>query len=673
MFKQLSTVAAVLLAFVCAEPAASQSGAPNGEWPTYGGDLFSTKYAPLDQIGADNFAELEVAWRWQSADAWLSLSHENGELYAPADTVFAELQKENPERWRNRQAPRLAGLKATPLMVDGVLYVITALYQAAAIDAVTGETLWVFNPKSYETGTPTMSIYWNHRGAAYWSDGDDARIYWGTGDAYLYSVDAKTGIPIEQFGTHGRIDLMEQLPRANRDERDYLNALLYSCASPPLVVGNTIVSGGSVADRRVMKEAVPGWVQAFDVRTGEPKWTFRTVPQEGDFGVETWENDSWTYSGNTNVWTQMSADPELGYVYLPTGTPTNDFYGGHRLGDNLFAESVVCLDAETGERVWHFQTVHHGLWDYDNPAAPNLMDITVDGQPRKAVAQVTKQGFIFTFDRVTGDPIWPIEERGVPTHTDMPGERPSPTQPFPTKPRPIEYQGVSEDDLIDFTPELRQEALEILKDYTIGPLYTPPQMKQTILRPGLGGGPNWTGAAFDPETGWLYVPSQADYSVVAFYSPEDEGIGTLKFTHGARGGRAQGPRSLPLFKPPYSRIVAIDMNCGEVVWDRPNGPGNAVRNHPDLKDLNLPEVGDDFRGAPLLTKTLLIIGRNPREGEPHLAAVDKRTGETLATVPLPGRPLGAPMTYVVNDRQYVALTVGTPVPEVVALTLPESD
>lgn len=672
MIRQFPIRFAVFCSFLVSVAVYAQSGAIDGEWHSYGGDLFSTKYAPLDQITADNFSELETAWRWQSVDTTLTMETPTGSLTRPADAIFDLLQAENPDRWRGGRPPRLAGLKATPLMVDGVLYVVTALYQAAAIDAKTGETLWVFDPKSYVTGTPTMSIFWSHRGCAYWSDSDDARILWGTGDAYLYCVDANTGKPIEDFGVSGRVDLMTQLPRADRDARDYLNALLYSCASPPLVVGDTVVAGGSVADRRVTKEAVPGWVQAFDVRTGEPKWTFRTVPQEGDFGLETWEDDSWTYTGNTNVWTQMSADPERGYVYLPTGTPTNDFYGGHRLGDNLFAESIVCVDAETGERVWHFQTVHHGLWDYDNPAAPNLMDLTIGGETVPALAQISKQGFVFTFNRETGEPIWPIEERAVPTDTDMPGERPSPTQPFPTKPRAIEYQGVSKDDLIDFTPELRAEAEAILEDYSYGPLYTPPQMKPTILRPGLGGGPNWTGAAFDPETGWLYVPSRAGYSVVHFWEPGEEVGGTLNYTHGARGGRAQGPRGLPLFKPPYSRIVAIDMNTGEVAFDVPNGPGDAVRQHEDLKDLNLPPVGDDFRGAPLLTKSLLIIGRAPDVGEPHLAAIDKRTGETVATTSIPARPLGAPMTYMLDDRQYIAVTVATNPPELIAVALPEN-
>ncbi|MCH7910911.1 MAG: PQQ-binding-like beta-propeller repeat protein, partial [Candidatus Hydrogenedentes bacterium] len=385
----------------------AQYGAKNGEWRSYGGDIGSTKYSPLDQINADNFNDLEIAWRWKSVDRFISLTGPIGEWWAKSSVLFDALQEEDPKRWRGGLAPRLASLKVTPLMVNGVLYAITPLYQAVAIDAATGETLWIFNPKSYETGTPTMSIFWQHRGPAYWTDGTEERIYWGTGDAYLIALDAKTGRPCADFGENGRLDLMDGIPRANREERDYLNALLYSCASPPLVVRDVIVTGSSIADRRVKKESPPGWVRGWDARTGALKWVFHTVPQEGEFGVDTWEDDSWKYSGNTNVWTQMSADEELGYVYLPTGTPTNDFYGGHRLGDNLFAESLICVDVETGERVWHFQTVHHGLWDYDLPAAPNLVDIEVDGKKIKAVAQITKQGFTFVFDRVTGEPVWP--------------------------------------------------------------------------------------------------------------------------------------------------------------------------------------------------------------------------------------------------------------------------
>lgn len=642
-----------------------------GEWRTYGGNLSSNKYSALEQINGDNFNNLEIAWRWKSVDSWLSKTVSNGEWWVNSEQVFNDLQDENPKRWRGGVPPRLAGLKVTPLMVNEILYVTTALYQAAAIDAKTGETLWVFNPKMYEAGTPTMSIYWQHRGPAYWTDGDEEeRIYWGTGAGWLYAVDAKTGRPCADFGENGRVDLTAQIPRANREDRDYLNAMTYSCASPPLVVDDVIVTGASIADRRVVKEAPPGWVQAFDVKTGKPKWIFKTIPEAGEFGNETWENDSWKYSGNSNVWSQMSADPELGLIYLPTGTPTNDFYGGHRLGDNLFAESIICVRADTGERVWHFQTVHHGVWDYDNPAAPNLLDITVDGKPVKAVAQISKQGFIYTFDRVTGKPIWPIEERAVDTLTDLPGERLSPTQPFPTKPAAFEYQGVTEDDVIDFTPEIKAAALEELKNYKIGPLFTPPSMKGTLMRPGLGGGANWPGAAVDPDTGMLYVPSRNGHSVVHFYTPGDDLGGNLNYTHGARGGRGQGPFRLPLFKPPYSRMTAIDMNTGIHKWMVPTGAGNSIRNHEKLEHLDLPPLGGDARGGPLLTKTVLIYAEGPRQGTPALVALDKATGNELGRVELPGSPIGVPMTYMAEGKQYIALSISGSPPEIVAIALP---
>ncbi len=671
---RLGIVCTVLLACFAGATVAFAEGYDTsaGEWPTYGGDLYSHKYSPLDQINGENFSKLQVVWRWKSADEWISKTVSGGEWWSKSTPVFDDLQKDNPNRWRGGLVPRLAGFKATPLMVGGKLYVTTALYQAAAIDAKTGETLWVFNPKSYETGTPTMSIYWNHRGAAYWTDGTDERIFWGTGDAYLWCVDAKTGRPCADFGDGGRVDIAKDVPRAERDKRDYLNALLYSCASPPLVVNNVVITGQSIADRRVVKEAPPGYVRGWDAKTGALKWTFNSVPQAGEFGNETWENGSAEYSGNSNVWTQMSADPELGLVYLPTGTPTNDFYGGHRLGDNLFAECVIAVNVETGERVWHFQTVHHGLWDYDNPAAPNLVDIVVDGKPIKAVAQVTKQGFVFAFDRATGKPIWPIEEKPVITESNIPGERPAATQPMPTKPLAFEYQGVKEDDLIDFTPELHQLALDIVKEYTIGPLFTPPMLgKATIMRPGLGGGANWTGAAVDPETGVLYVPSVAGYSVVHFFTPGADVNGNLDYTHGARGGLAQGPKGLPLFKPPYSRVTAIDMNTGEHLWWVPTGNGDNVRNHPDLKALNLPPVGGDGETGPLLTKTVLVIGLAPTEGAPTLTAYDKKTGAVLGSVELPGKPVSTPMTYLYDGKQYIALTCGGATPELVALALPE--
>ena len=339
------------------------------------------------------------------------------------------------------------------------------------------------------------------------------RVFWGTGDGWLVCVEAATGRPCGDFGAGGRVDLMEGLPHARRGERDYLNALLYSVQSPPIVVRDVVITPASIADRRITKEAVPGWIRAWDVRTGALRWVFHTVPVEGEAAAATWKDESWRYSGNTNVWTSMSADPELGYVYLPLGTATNDFYGGHRLGDNLYSESLVCLDATTGEKVWHYQVVHHGLWDYDLPAAPNLIDITVGGKKIAAVAQVTKQGFTLVFDRRTGEPVWPIEERPVPP-TTMPGDEAAPTQPWPTRPPPFEYSGVSADDLADFTPEIRKLALDAVAPFELGPIYTPPSLaieggKQgTLMRPSTAGGANWYGAAVDPESGMLYVPSR---------------------------------------------------------------------------------------------------------------------------------------------------------------------
>ena len=393
-------------------PSAAQHGATDGEWRSYGGDKGGTKYSPLDQIDADNFADLEIAWRWQSVDEYLSkTTAAGGEWWSSLSNIIKQLETETPNLYRRGHPPLISAMQAVPLMVGGVLYFNTALSQGVAVDARTGETIWVYNPKSYEEGTTTMSVTWRQRGVAYWTDGAEERIFWGTGNGYLICVEAHTGHPCANFGDGGRVDLTVGLPRADRNDRDYLNAMQYSVQSPPIVIRDVVIHGSSIADRRIMKEAVPGWVRAWDARTGEHKWDFHTVPQAGDEGVETWLNGSWEYSGNANVWSMLSGDEDLGYVYLPTGTPTNDYYGGHRLGDNLFAESLVCVDVETGQKVWHFQAVHHGLWDYDFPTHPNLLDIVVDGRPIQAIAQVSKQGFVYTFDRVTGEPVWPIEER----------------------------------------------------------------------------------------------------------------------------------------------------------------------------------------------------------------------------------------------------------------------
>jgi quinoprotein glucose dehydrogenase len=660
----------------------AQQNAPAGEWRTYGGDLGNHKYSPLTQIDKSNFSRLQVKWRWQSADAYLSRTVPGaGEVWGSARQIFEQLGQADPKRWRDAQPPSLASLKATPLMIAGRLYLNTPLSIGAAIDGKTGQTLWVYNSKSYEAGTTTMTARWNQRGVAYWTDGTEERIFWGTGDGYLIAVDAKTGVPVSSFGDRGRVDLMQGLPYAVRGSRDWLNALTYSVQSPPIVVRDTVITPASISSYNILKEQIPGWTRAWDVRTGKLKWTFHTVPRPGEFGNETWENDSWSYTGKVSGWSIYSADEELGYVYLPLNTAAPDFYGGHRPGDGLFGESLVCLDVETGRRVWHYQFVHHGLWDYDPPAAPNLLDVTINGQRVKAVAQVTKQGFVFTFDRVTGKPIWPIEERPVPS-SDVPGERASRTQPFPTKPPPFEYQGVTENDLVDFTPELRARALEAVSKFRLGPLYTPPSLivaggnQGTIGRPSSGGGANWSGAAVDPETGRLYVPSRNAMTIFSLEPPRSTQPAqtNLRYMEGRGGANASMPQGLPLFKPPYSRMTAIDMNTGEHAWMVPLGEGNAVRNHPMLKALNLPPVGgDSTMSGPLLTRTLLVIAltRGGSKDGPRLVAYDKASGAEIGSVDLPGLPIGTPMTYLLEGKQYIALTVsGTPAPELVSLTLP---
>ncbi len=647
-----------------------------GEWPTYGGDLASTKYSPLDQITAANFATLRPAWRAKSPDGFLSITLPDGsEWSADSKTIFDELNRIDPKRWRDGQPPFVQNYKATPLMVNGTLYVNTPSSVGAAYDARTGALKWIYNPKSYESGTTTLTLRWNQRGVAYWTDGTDERIYWGTGDGYLVAVDAKTGRPAAGFGDHGKVDLMEGLPRAKRGTRDYLNALTYSVQSPPIVVKDMVITPAAISSLIKSKEQIPGWIRAFDVRTGKVRWTFQTVPPKGEFGSETWADGSNEYAGKVTVWTMMSADEELGQVYLPTNTTAPDFYGAHRLGNNLFAESIVALDIATGRRVWHFQTVHHGLWDYDNPAAPNLLEITVNGTRVKALAQITKQGYIYTFDRVTGKPVWPIVETPVPS-SDVPGEKASPTQPIPSKPAPFEYQGVSVDDLADFTPEIRAAAVKAIEGFRSGPLFTPPSLLGTIVRPGTTGGGNWQGAAVDPATGLLYVPSRNAYGVSKLGVPDKALDSNLLYMQ-QPGRNPQMPDGLPLFKPPYSRITAINMNTGEHAWMVPAGNGDRIRNHPRLKGLNLPPVGGDstFSG-PLLTKTLLMyaLTTGGTTGGPRLVAYDKATGKEIASVDLPGAAIGTPMTYAVGGKQFVAITVQgrtpTDVPELVALSLP---
>ena len=638
-----------------AAPAHAQHGATDGEWRSYGGDLGSTKYSPLDQIDATNFEDLHIAWRWQSADGSLDL---------------ATLRIDRP-----RLGIRM--FQATPLMAHGVLYLSTALHQVAAVDAGTGDTLWVYDPEVYRRGLPTH--FYNSRGVAYWEDGDDRRIFFGTNEGYLLALDAMTGRPVLGFGTNGRVDLMEGIPRATRGETNHRGRNLLGVASPPIVARDVVVTPTVISDGAIRKEAPPGWLKGIDARTGDTKWVFHTVPQADDFGVETWLDESWRYSGNANVWSMFSVDDELGYIYLPTGTPTGDYYGGHRPGDNLFAESLVALDIETGQRMWHFQAVHHGVWDYDFPAAPNLIDITVDGRLIKALAQVSKQGFTYVFDRETGDPVWPIEEHPVATDTDLEGEVLSPTQPIPTKPPPFEYQGVTVDDLVDFTPDIRAMAMEAVSDFRLGPLFSPPMLSHdgglqgTIQRPHVGGGASWTGAAVDPETGLIYIPSENRFSVLKYYTPDPADGGNLRYTFRglAAGTQPQMPQGLPLLKPPYSRLTAIDLNSGDHAWMQPNGDGDRLRNHPLLRALDLPPLGGEGHGGPVLTKTLLVsaLSAGGTDGGPRLVARDKTSGVIVGSFDLPAGAIGTPMTYLFEGKQYIALTIGGEVPELVALAL----
>ncbi len=655
----------VILATLAAGPTvmAGQHGATGGEWRSYAGDPGSTKYSPLAEITSENVGNLAIAWRWASVDGRLDIDElrvQHPALQVANDTANVSIN----------------GLKGTPLMVGDALYLSTALSQVAAIDATTGQTRWVYDPQSYAAGIPIMVLGFSNRGLTYWSDGEQERIIWATGDARLHAVDAQTGQPVLEFGDGGSVDLMRGIPRARRDPPP----INYSVTSPPVVCNDVIIVGSAVSDQPRFKESPPGHVRGFDARTGELRWTFRTIPDPGETGYDTWEDGAASYTGNANVWTMMSADPELGYAYLPVGNATNDHYGGHRPGTNLFANSLVCVECETGERVWHFQLVHHDLWDYDPPAAPTLVDIVVDGQPIQAVAQVTKHAFTFVFDRLTGDPVWPIDERPVPAST-VPGEWTSPTQPFPTRPPPFDRQGVTESDLIDFTPELRVEAVEILRDYVYGPIFTPPSLigtgprdtRGTIELPGYTGGANWNGAAVDPETGFLYVGSTTQPIIPALVELGPD-RSNLRYTRGRMRPPA-GPDGLPLFKGPYGRITAIDLNRGAIAWQRANGRGSpAIRDHARLRDVALPPLGGG-RDFLLVTATLLFSGQQTpgADGTWVLAARDKSSGELLAEVPLPGRTIGSPMTYEVDGRQYVALTVrgsrNNP-PELVALALP---
>ena len=632
-------------------PAAAVPQTSQTEWLHNRGDLGSTSYSPLDQIDRDNVSKLRVAWRWKSDN------------FGPTPEFY---------------------FRVTPLMADGVLYTTAGVRRTVvAIDAATGETLWMYRLDEGERGAsaPRRS---SGRGVSYWRGdvGEADRVFTITPGYRLIALDARTGEPVRSFGERGIVDLKLGLPRVV----DPVKASVGS-SSPPVIVGDVIVVGVafSAGGAPRSKEAIPGSIRGYDVRTGELKWTFHTIPQEGEHGNETWKEGSWRYTGNTGVWPTFSADAERGYVYLPVEAPTGDFYGGHRHGDNLFADSLVCLDARTGKRVWHFQTVHHDIWDYDLPAPPVLVDITAAGKKIPAVAQVTKMGFTFVFDRVTGKPVWPIKERRVP-QSDVPGEKTSRTQPFPTRPAPFEPQGLRTEDLIDFTPEMKQQALEIVSRYRYGPMYMPPSVVVegknlgTLIRPNLSGGANWPGAAVDPHTGILYVSSISTVGPIGLR--QDPKISDMRYI-GAYGegfpqGSLGGPSGLPLIKPPWGRITAIDLNTGEHVWMVPNSDApDWARNNPALAGITLPRTGSFDQVGLLVTKTLLFAGEGsglwrPGGGGNKLRAHDKASGAIVHELTLPANQSGVPMTYELNGRQYIVVAVGARgVPgELVALTLP---
>jgi len=613
----------------------------NVDWPHYAGDAGSTRRSALGQIDRVAVDRLETAWVWSSVD---------NELLQPKGEL------------------RSLGFQATPIAIDGVLYLSTSLSRVVALDGATGGALWVFDPGVHERGRPPN---WGfvHRGVAFWRKGAERRIFHAAGDGLLYALDARTGTLDPRFGEGGSVDVRAGLPRVESDRQ-------VGHSSPPVVWRDVVIVGSSISDGARSTRMPPGQVRGYHAETGDLLWTFQLVPEPGMPGSETWEEGASAIAGSANAWAPMSVDEELGTVYLGTGTPNNDFYGGHRLGDNRYAESVVCLRAADGELVWSYQITHHGLWDYDLPAAPILVDLKLeppdaepDAEAVPALVQLTKQGFAFVFDRRNGEPIWPIEERPVPA-SEVPGERAAPTQPFPTRPPPFERQGVTVDDLIDFTPELRAEALEIATRYRLGAFYEPPVVRDeegvlaTIQLPGTSGGANWGGGAFDPATGVLYVPSITSPISVGLIAPDAARSDFRYLRPGLE--RPEGPDGLPLLKPPYGRITAIDLAAGEILWQVPNGDG--PRDHPRLAHLDLPPLGQVGRAGPLLLPDLLLVAEGTSQtnsagrwgGGRMLRAYAPESGEVLWSFELPAQASGVPMTYLASGRQYVAVAVSEP-------------
>jgi quinoprotein glucose dehydrogenase len=618
-----STAAAAALALAFLSAPAAQPPTVRVPWPFYGGDQAGSKYSPLDDIHRGNVDRLEVAWQW-----------------APAEQTFEEF------------GTRPGAFQTTPLMIDDVLYLSTPYNRVVALDARSGRERWSFDPEAYRDGQPASGQGFVHRGVAAWRDNERLRIFMNSRHR-LISLDATTGEPVGTFGRDGEVDLGEGLVWT-------INRKHYASTSPPVVYRDLVIVGNGVGDRLTYKNDPPGDVRAYDARTGRLVWTFHTIPQPGEFGNETWENGSWAYTGHTNVWAPMTLDEARGLLYLPVTTPSNDYYGGRRPGANLFAESLVCLDAATGQRKWHFQVTHHGLWDYDLASPPNLVTLTVDGRTIDAVVLLTKQGFAFVFDRVTGEPVWPIEERPVPP-SDVPGERAWPTQPFPTRPPAFAEQGATLEDAFDLTPELRAAAEAEMKKYRLGPLYTPPSVEGTLVRPGVWGGANWGGGAFDPDTGLLYVKTSGLAAIMRLQplEPTDQRVtsGEVDAELVNRGLPPVFDNGIPLLRPPYAHVTAIDLNRGEISWRVPFGDDPELRQHPSLQGIPLPKTLGALgpAGSVVTRGGLLFLGA----GDTAFHALDTLTGGTLWRFPLGKRVTATPMTYRTADgRQLVVVAAG---------------
>ena len=636
----------------------------DGEWGYFGGDNKFNRYSPLDLINTNNVDQLSIVWHRDATAASLRDDY-NGMGFEK-------------------------NLRSTPLLIDGVLYAPNIFGLVEAFDPATGETVWTQEPYQ-QTLLEAAGI--SSRGIAHWQQGIDRRLMVVRG-SYLYALNPQTGEPFPDFGREepGRVNLAYSSANANN----------FALTTSPLVIGNTAVIGGflnGAGDGGSRKEAAPENIRGFDVRTGELKWEFNVVPQAGEFGYDTWEEGSAEWSGDIGSWCCLSADNELGIVYVPLGAPTSAYYGGHRPGDNLYANSLVALDAETGKRIWHFQMIHHDLWEYDNSSPPILGDITVNGRSIKAVMQANKNGFVYVFDRTNGEPVWPIVETPVP-QSIVEGEATSATQPIPSKPPAFDRQGITLDDLIDFTPALRNQALELVDNFTLGPLYTPPSPwieggnQGTLTLPNTWGAGNWNTGAFDPETGIYFAVSYTKTDNLGI-APTTSDSATMTHTIAQGSPNAPAIQGLPLVKPPYGRVTALNMNTGELEWSVANGDG--ARDHPLLRDLDLPPLGIPNRPAPLVTKSLLFVGEGsdavvgtvPGGGGAYdgpdtgydeswrwgtlFRAYDKSSGNTVFEIDLAAGTTGAPMTYMHEGKQYIVVAVSSRAtdPEWIALGLSE--